>query len=80
MKTYKNIRLRFCSGALLLSFLLCQPVEARRYDRLWKQAFRYQEQGYPASAGKVVDKIQAKALRENNRNQQFYQIIQEFFG
>ena len=70
MKTYKNIRLRFCSGALLLSFLLCQPVEARRYDRLWKQAFRYQEQGYPASAGKVVDKIQAKALRENNRNQE----------
>lgn len=70
MKTFGNIGLYSCASALLASFLIFQPVQARRYDRLWKQVFRYQEQGYPASAGNVVAKIQAKAKRANNRNQE----------
>ena len=70
MKTFGNIGLYSCASALLASFLIFQPVQARRYDRLWKQVFRYQEQGFPASAGNVVAKIQAKAKRANNRNQE----------
>ena len=50
MKTFGNIGLYSCASALLASFLIFQPVQARRYDRLWKQVFRYQEQGFPVSA------------------------------
>lgn len=70
MKIFGNIGLYSCASALLASFFIFQPVQAHRYNRLWKQVFRYQEQGFPASAGNVVAKIQAKAKRANNRNQE----------
>ena len=56
---------------------ICGGVQclAANYDDLWKQVERYENQGLPKSAYRVVEQIASKAVKEREKGQQMAALI-----
>lgn len=46
------------------------PTFGQGYNRLWQEVTLYQRQGLPLSAAKVAQKIQQKAIQDQNKQQE----------
>lgn len=50
-------------------FMSAAGLRAESYEKLWRQAVEYEEEGLPQSAFKVVSRIEQKAIKEGKKGQ-----------
>ena len=54
---------------VIIALAISLSINAQSYDKLWKEYDENWDNWLPESAGKVLDKIEKKALKEKNEVQ-----------